>query len=72
MNSTTAVEHVENIPDGASINLLTYDGDVYSDHVSAGICTSNKNVCIMLVSKAEGNKTVCVPLRDIKQIEIIN
>jgi len=71
MNKATTVDHVENIPDGASVNILTRDGDVYAGYLSAGICVSNKNICLLLFKQGKTDGDVCVPIRDIKDMEII-
>lgn len=62
--------HVENIPDGAAINVLT-EGRAYYNYISAGCCVNDRSVCL-LIFKKEKKGHICIPIRDIKEMEVVN
>lgn len=68
--ATKQVDHVENIRDGEAVNILTQDA-VYSGYVSAGVCCEGGCICLHLFKLGNKTSDVRIPIRDIKEMEVI-
>lgn len=65
--ATKTVYHPEDVADGNVVNVLT-SNRTYYNKISAGICIEDDRLCLLLAE--DKKQSICVPLCEIKEIEI--